>query len=65
LVATAEFRKMEWTVIDTVNNKLYLAMSEVARDMSDGEGDISVDENLCGIVYVADLTEDYNMTDRL
>lgn len=63
LGATAEFRKMEWTVIDPINNKLYLAMSEVARGMSDGEGDISVDENLCGIVYVADLTADFDMTE--
>ncbi len=63
LGATAEFRKMEWTVIDPINNKLYMAMSEVSRGMSDGEGDISVDENLCGTVYMADLTEDYNMTE--
>jgi len=63
LGATAEFRKMEWTVIDPVNNKLYMAMSEVARGMSDGEGDISVDENLCGTVYMADLTAEFDMTE--
>jgi secreted PhoX family phosphatase len=61
LGATAEFRKMEWVVIDAASNKLYLAMSEVARGMSDGEGDISVDENLCGIVYQANLTDTYDM----
>lgn len=61
LGATAEFRKMEWVVIDADNMKLYLAMSEVARGMSDGEGDVNVDENLCGTVYVGDLDESMNV----
>lgn len=61
--ATAEFRKMEWVAIDENTNTLYLAMSEVARGMADGEGDISVDENRCGIVYSASLDENYNMTE--
>ncbi len=61
LGATAEFRKMEWVVIDADNMKLYLAMSEVARGMSDGEGDVNVDENLCGTVYVGDIDESMNV----
>ena len=38
--ATAEFRKMEWVAIDPVNNKLYVAMTEINQTMSDGEGAI-------------------------
>ncbi|NDJ86712.1 MAG: DUF839 domain-containing protein [Chloroflexi bacterium] len=63
LGATAEFRKMEYVAIDPVNMKLYLAMSEVGRGMSDGEGDVNVDENLCGIVYEGDLDENMNTTE--
>jgi secreted PhoX family phosphatase len=60
--ATAEFRKMEWIAVDPVNNKLYMAMSEVGKGMSDGEGAIQVEENLCGIVYVGDIDADYNVS---
>jgi len=63
LGATAEFRKMEWVVIEPTANTLYMAMSEVSRGMSDGEGDLSVDENLCGTVYAAQLTDSYDMTE--
>jgi len=58
--ATAEFRKMEWVAIDPVNNKLYVAMTEINQTMSDGEGAIQLEENNCGIVYEADLDENYN-----
>lgn len=61
--ATAEFRKMEWLALDTANMKYYLTMSDINEAMSDGAGAISVDENRCGIVYVADLTADYNITE--
>lgn len=60
--ATNEFRKMEWVALDTVNNRVYWAMSEVAKGMSDGEGDVNVEENKCGIVYAGDLDADYNIT---
>ena len=60
--ATAEFRKMEWVALDEVNNRVYWAMSEVAKGMSDGEGDVNVEENLCGIVYAGDLDAEYNVT---
>jgi secreted PhoX family phosphatase len=55
--ATAEFRKMEWVAIDEDSMTVYIAMSEVARGMSDGEGDINVEENLCGIVYAGQMDE--------
>lgn len=59
--ATAEFRKMEWVALDPKGMKLYLSMSEVAKDMSDDKGDIRVKENKCGIVYVADLDATYDI----
>ncbi|NWF69464.1 MAG: DUF839 domain-containing protein [Chloroflexi bacterium] len=61
--ATAEFNKMEWVVIDNANMRLYLAMSDITGAMSDGEGEISVDENRCGIVYYADLAADYTISE--
>ncbi len=61
--ATAEFTKMEWVVVDNNAMRLYLSMSDVTRTMSDGQGDISVDENRCGIVYTAELDENYVMTE--
>lgn len=63
LGATAEFRKMEWVVLDAANMKYYVTMSEVSKGMTDGAGDISVDENICGVVYVADLAADYNISE--
>lgn len=60
--ATAEFRKMEGAAVDTVNNKLYIAMSEIAKTMTDGEGDIQLEENKCGAVYEADLDQDFNIS---
>ncbi len=61
--ATAEFRKMEWLALDTANMKYYLTMSDINEGMSDGAGAISVEENRCGIVYSADLTADYNISE--
>ncbi len=63
LGATAEFNKMEWVVVDEANMKLYMAMSDITGAMTDGTGEISVDENRCGIVYTADLSADYMMTE--
>jgi secreted PhoX family phosphatase len=53
--ASAEWRKMEGVALDEKNNKLYLAVTSIAKGMSDTEGDIQLTENLCGAVYVADL----------
>lgn len=63
LGATAEFRKMEWVTLDEANMRYYLVMSDVNEGMTDGAGDISIDEDRCGIVYTADLTADYNITE--
>lgn len=60
--ATDEFRKMEWVAYDPVNNRVYWAMSEIGKGMSDGEGDIQLEENLCGAVYMGDLDADNNIT---
>ena len=60
--ATNEFRKMEWVAVDPVNNRVYWAMSEVSKGMTDGEGAINVEENLCGIVYAGDLDAENNIT---
>ena len=60
--ATAEFRKMEWVAVDEINNKLYVAISDVGKGMSDGEGDIQLEENPCGAVYAGDLDADYNIS---
>lgn len=63
LGATAEFNKMEWVVIDNANMRLYIAMSDITGAMTDGTGEISVDENRCGIVYTAELAEDFTMSE--
>jgi len=60
--ATNEFRKMEWVAVDPTNSRVYWAMSEVSKGMSDGEGAVNVEENLCGIVYAGDLDADNNIT---
>ncbi len=57
--ATMEFEKMEGITLDPVNNTMYLAMSRVRNQMTDGEGDISVPYNYCGTVYGLDLDGDY------
>lgn len=64
--ATTEFRKMEGININLegmTSGKIpymYVAMSEVAKGMSDEEGDIQVSENRCGIVYKVSFDENYN-----
>jgi len=66
--ATTEFRKMEGIMINYngAANKtipyMYVAMSEVARGMSDTTGDIQLEENRCGVVYRFGLEADYNVT---
>lgn len=60
--ATSEFRKMEWVALDSVNNRVYWAMSEIGKGMTDGEGAINVEENPCGVVYAGDLNADNNIT---
>ncbi len=66
--ATAEFRKMEGVNINYEAAKdgsvpfMYMAMSEVAKGMSDAEGDIQVSEIKCGVVYEMPLEADYDVT---
>lgn len=68
--ATTEFRKMEGIninyqgVADGSIPYMYVAMSEVRKGMTDGEGDIQLTENRCGIVYRLTLDENYN-ADRM
>ena len=59
--ATAEWRKMEGVALDAANGRLYIAMSEIGKGMSDGEGDIQLEENPCGIVYTAELSDTFDI----
>ncbi|MDF1801890.1 alkaline phosphatase PhoX [Thalassovita sp.] len=64
--ATAEFRKMEGVNINHAAAKdgsvpyMYMAMSEVAKGMSDDKGDIQVSQNKCGVVYQMKLDDNFN-----
>lgn len=60
--ATTELRKEEGITFDPDRNKLYVAISEVAKGMTDGEGDIQLAAaNSCGAVYQFDIaTETVN-----
>lgn len=64
--ATAEFRKMEGVNINLEGLRagtaphMYVAMSQVSKTMSDGEGDIDLAENKCGVVYEFVLDGDYS-----
>ncbi len=60
--ATAEWRKMEWVALDEANGKVYWAMTEINKGMTDGEGDIQLQENPCGIVYMGELDADNNIS---
>jgi len=51
LGATTEFRKEEGITFNPDENKLYVAMSQVAKGMSDTKGDVQLPENKCGAVY--------------
>lgn len=51
LGATTEFRKEEGITFNPTSRKLYVAMSQVAKGMSDTKGDIQVAKNDCGAVY--------------
>ncbi len=59
--ATAEWRKLEWTALDAANKKVYFAISNLAKGMTDGEGDIQMDEVACGAILVGDLDADMNI----
>ena len=62
LGASDEWNKMEGIVFNpNAPDHLYLAMSDVRYDMSDGQGDIDVTQNRCGIVYRMTLDDDWNV----
>ena len=67
--ATGEFRKMEGVNINYAGAKdgsvpyMYMSMSEVSKTMSDGEGDLDVKQNKCGVVYEMKLGADFNVSE--
>ncbi|WP_295802880.1 alkaline phosphatase PhoX [uncultured Microbulbifer sp.] len=57
--ATTEFRKEEGVTFDPAASKLYLAMSQVGKGMTDGTGHVQIAEaNACGAVYQLDVATD-------
>jgi uncharacterized protein len=71
LGATTEFRKMEGAAYDPAANRLYVAMTQVAKGMADadektdliGRNDIRLDKNDCGAVYEMQLDAGFVGTD--
>ncbi len=59
--ATAEWRKMEGVAVDATNKRLYLAVTAIAKGMSDTAGDLQLTENPCGAVYMAQLDDQWNI----
>lgn len=69
--ATTEFRKMEGQTFDPAANRLYLAITEVAKGMTDadkkldlvGRNHIHVAKNACGAVYELQLDAGFVASD--
>ena len=65
--ATAEFRKMEGVNINYDGAKdgsvpfMYMAMSSIGKTMADGEGDVRLEANKCGVVYEMKLEADFDV----
>ena len=65
--ASTEFRKMEGQAYDPATNRLYMAITQVAKGMTDadekadlvGRNDIRVAKNDCGAVYEMQLGADF------
>jgi len=56
--ATDEWNKMEGVAFNpNAPDNLYLAMSNIGNAMIDGQGDIDVSQNSCGIVYRMTMRE--------
>ena len=65
LGASDEWNKMEGVAFNPkVPDTLYLAMSNIANGMTDGQGDIALTQNYCGIVYRMTMTSPWNV-DRI
>ena len=62
LGATDEWNKMEGVAFNPkVPDTLYLAMSSVANGMTDGQDDIDLTPNECGIVYRMTMESNWNV----
>ena len=62
LDASDEWNKMEGVAFNpNVPDKLYLAMSNIDRAMTDGQGDIDLTANYCGIVYSMTMNQGWNV----
>ena len=60
--ATDEWNKMEGVGFNpNAPENLYLAMSSIDNAMTDGQGDIDVSDNLCGIVYQMTMNDLWNV----
>ncbi len=65
--ASTEFRKMEGQAYDPATNRLYVAMTEIGKGMTDadkkadlvGRNDIRLPKNGCGAVYEMQLGDDF------
>lgn len=60
--ATSEWRKMEGVAVDAVNKRLYYAITAIDHGMSDSKGDIQMAANPCGLVLMAQLDSQWNIT---
>ncbi len=71
LGASTEFRKMEGQTFDPATNRVYMAITQVAKGMTDadakadlkGRNDVRVAKNDCGAVYEMQLDADFVGTD--
>jgi len=62
LGASNEWNKMEGVAFnENAPDNLYLAMSNIGYEMSDGQGDIDVTPNYCGIVYRMTIGAQWNV----
>ena len=60
--ATDEWNKMEGVVFNSNSpSYVYLAMSNIDRAMTDGQGDIDVSDNFCGIVYRMTMINEWDI----
>ena len=60
--ATDEWNKMEGVVFNPYAPEyVYMAMSNIDRAMTDGQGDIDVSDNFCGIVYRMTMVNEWDI----
>ena len=60
--ATDEWNKMEGVVFNpNAPEYVYMAMSNIDRAMTDGQGDIDVSDNFCGIVYRMTMVNEWDI----